>query len=393
MSKFYFVKAVFEKNRMRIRPLSGQFLENGKAIDTQQNVSCNQEIRSDYKMGTIFCIEKLEEAMGFLDAKGSTMHVMNMPAAKPEHKPTAEMVRAYEEFTGDPAMADEPKVKAAPVRETFLMKLKSNPKYSVPNIMDGFYVPEELWYLSIRNIKNSINTIFTGPTGTGKTELVQLICKRLGIPCSIFDMGAMQDPIMGLLGIQRLVAGKSVFDAARFTKVLPLAGVTVLDELSRAPASSNNILFPTLDSRRCLPIEIAMGDEDRNIPLHPDHCITATANIGGEYTGTNQLDSALVNRFFQIKLDYMPPNLEIQVLTSRTSIEKSEAMQVAKVAETIRNSYKNNDLSDSISTRETIQIAQCIRDGFSPLQALELCLLPKFQEEDIPTIKSILASK
>lgn len=385
--KYYFFKTVFEKNRPRMRPLSNQNLE-GETINTDWNLSCNQEIRSEYPMGTVFCTDTMTKANGFY--QGGEVYVLGQPAAPEGVRATLEMHRAYDELTGK---ATAEPAKAKPHVETFLMKLMKNPKYKAPDIMDGFYVPEEKWFLIIRNLKNSINTILTGPTGTGKTELIQLVCKQLGVPCHIFDMGAMIDPIAGLLGVHRLHEGSSIFDYAKFTKVLDKPGVSVLDELSRAPASSNNILFPTLDSRRCLPVEIACGDEDRNIDLHVDHCLVATANIGGEYTGTNQLDAALKNRFFQVELEYMPPELEIKVLTTRANIETSEAMIVAKVAESVRKAYLNNDIPESISTRETIAIAQLIRDGFKPIDALELGLLPKFMHEDRAVVKAILASR
>ena len=41
----------------------------------------------------------------------------------------------------------------------------------------------------VRNIKSSKNTMMIGPTGTSKTELVMLACKRLGIEYSVYAMG------------------------------------------------------------------------------------------------------------------------------------------------------------------------------------------------------------
>ena len=43
-----------------------------------------------------------------------------------------------------------------------------------------------------------------GPSGTGKTELVLLACKKLGLECNVYDMGSMYDPVSGLLGVHRL---------------------------------------------------------------------------------------------------------------------------------------------------------------------------------------------
>lgn len=100
----------------------------------------------------------------------------------------------------------------------------------------------------VRNIKSSKNTMMIGPAGTGKSELVTLACKRLGIERSVYDMGSKYDLVSGLLGVHRLMKrGVSVFDYAKFTQDIQKPGMILPDELSRAPVTTNNILFPCLD--------------------------------------------------------------------------------------------------------------------------------------------------
>ena len=43
----------------------------------------------------------------------------------------------------------------------------------------------------------------------------------------------------------------------------------------------------------------------------------ATANVGAEYSGTNSMDRALVNRFFPLELGCIPATEEIAVLVKR----------------------------------------------------------------------------
>ncbi len=47
-------------------------------------------------------------------------------------------------------------------------------------------------------IHNHDNLLLTGPSGTGKTELVLLACKRLGLECRKYNMGTMSDPMSAL---------------------------------------------------------------------------------------------------------------------------------------------------------------------------------------------------
>ena len=234
-------------------------------------------------------------------------------------------------------------------------------------------------FLEAINLPNGI-ILVTGPTGSGKTTAIKLACEKLGIPCSVYDMGSMYDPVSGLLGVHRLQkGGESVFDYAKFTQDIQKPGVILLDELSRAPVTTNNILFPCLDSRRMLPVEMAGGDELRSIPVHPDCVFVATANVGAEYTGTMSLDRALVGRFFPLELDYMPLDCEVQVLTKRCGILPADAENIASVAGTVRSLYGKQEISCTISTRETLAAARLVADGWSSLEAMELTFLPLFE--------------
>lgn len=219
-----------------------------------------------------------------------------------------------------------------------------------------------------------------GPTGTGKTELVMLACRKLGIECNVYDMGSMYDPISGLLGVHRLKkGGESVFDYAKFTQDIQKPGVILLDELSRAPVTTNNILFPCLDTRRMLPVEMAGGEDLRAIKVHPKCVFVATANIGAEYTGTMSLDRALVGRFLPLELDYMPVEHETRILSKRCKISAEMALNIARVAMTVRSLYSKNEISCSISTRETLEAAQLVADGWNPIDAMEIVFLPMFE--------------
>lgn len=267
-----------------------------------------------------------------------------------------------------------------------------NKNIQCPTIEEsGFYVNSLNWQFLVRNIMKHKNTILVGPTGTGKTELIMNIADKLGLECNIYDMGAMQDPLTDLLGTHRIDNGSSIFDYAKFVDDVQKPGIILLDELSRAPQMAMNILFPCLDSRRELRIDIAGSTGVRKVNVHPECVFIATANIGAEYSGTTDVDAALLNRFLPMKLDYMPQAIEINVLTVRTGISKDTAKIITNYASQIRTAYKAGTISKSLSTRETLAIAELIEDGFSIQDAVDYIVLQKFQDEDETiTVKSIL---
>ena len=260
---------------------------------------------------------------------------------------------------------------------TFLSQLEHD--YKAPTInKDGFFVERKNWNFLVRNILRNINTILIGPTGTGKTELVMKACEVLNIPCHIYDMGSMQDPLTDLLGSHRIMNGDSIFDYAKFVSDIQEPCVILLDELSRAPLTANNILFPCLDSRRTLPIEIADSKNERTIKVHEKVTFIATANIGSEYSGTNEIDAALLNRFLPMQLDYLPEETEIKLIYKRTGVDIETIKKLMKFVTTVRTKYMSGELSKSVSTRETIQCGLLIADGFQLIDAIEFVVANKF---------------
>lgn len=266
-------------------------------------------------------------------------------------------------------------------------------QYKCPDVSTGFYIHPKTWQYLVRNIIKKKNTLLLGPTGTGKTDIIIRIAEMLNLELNIYDMGAMIDPLTDLLGTHRIKNGNSVFDYAKFVYDVQKPGIILLDELSRAPLMTNNILFPCLDHRRTLNIEIAGSEDIRNVKVHPDCIFIATANIGQEYSGTNDIDAALMNRFNALQVDYLPQDIEKQVLNVRTGIDINIADKILNVANAIRDSYLKQVISKPISTRETIECAEMVVDGFLLKDAINLIFCQKFSKTDndeYSTVKNLI---
>ena len=393
MEKYYFFRTVRDGSRERLRPLAGQTAHDGSVINPNFNTKGSKRMRESYPIGTVFCSKVCEQQGGYYAAGDLFPLDINLGDYLSEmHMPTPEMVSAYREFKEhEEAPADlfssagmvieESTVETeAPKAFSMLEMLSSERRYVTPTVdSDGFSISDDNWRLLLRNILSGTNTMMIGPTGTGKTELVMLACRKLGIECNVYNMGTIFDPISELLGVHRLVGGSSTFDYAKFAKDVQKPGVILLDELSRAPVTTNNVLFPCLDSRRVLPVDMAGGDDLRVIPLHPKCVFVATANVGSEYTGTMSMDRALVGRFFPLELGYMESEEEKKVLMKRHGISESDARNIVTVAATVRSKHAATELSSSLSTRETLMAARLISDGWSAQKAMELTFLPLFE--------------
>lgn len=255
----------------------------------------------------------------------------------------------------------------------------------------GFYFDEKNWKYLTRNILRKKNTIITGPTGTGKTEMVSKIAEKLGLNVYVYDMGAMQDPISSMLGTHRIVDGGSKFDYADFVERVQQPGIIVLDELNRAPQMAMNILFPCLDSRRELRVDIAGNSDKRVVKVHPECVFIATANVGAEYTGTQDIDKALFNRFMPLMVNYIPFNAEVSLLKSKFELEEKAIMGLVTFANSMRAQAKLGNIENSMSTREVLEIADLMQDGFEIYEAVDYVVLNKvFDEDEVNQIKALL---
>jgi len=394
----YLVKTAFDKfSKIRVVPLSNQ------GLNTAFNVSCDKDVRALHPVGTVFAVTDLFDRGKFYAAEdyklypvhdGSKFLTTNEEFRELYQKVVDGLEGELDEVI--PEKEDKPKVKKIPSLRDRLLKDSSLEPPTIEE--DGFYVDKDVWYLLLRNIKKNKNTMLLGPTGAGKTELVMLLATKLAKELFIHDMGTLHDPMSGLLGTHRISSdGKSVFDYSRFSQEIKREGIMLLDELSRAPLSTNNILVPCLDSRRELYIDIAMGEGERIIKVNEELCFFATANIGSEYTGTTMIDRAVQDRFFPVQLDYMSADLEAKLLAVRTKLNVPECRLIAEIASKIRKSYVSGDLSTSLSHRHTLEVASLVKDGFSVLFAFEQIVLPMFEgsssDGERAVVKTFILSK
>lgn len=373
MSNYFFISEKESKSkRLIVLPVKGQKDGSGVDIVETKKVQCPKNVRESRPEKCIFVSSKIT-----LDKSGKFYRIgkdfRQLTTKDASYTEFEKLVG--KEYIGTSYIVDDAKEK------TLFETIISDKALKAPTSKDdGFFVTDDDWRLLVRNIREHVNTLIIGPTGSGKTSICKEVCKKLGLKLYIFDMGSMIDPISSLLGVHRLVKGGSVFDYAKFTKVIQEPCVILFDELSRASLAAMNILFPCLDDRRTLSVEVAGSTDVRDIKVHPEVTFMATANVGVEYSGTNSMDRALVNRFFPLELGCIPATEETSVLINRTGIDKKTSDLIVKVADNIRSLCTNKqEISTSLSIRETLMVAKLVSDGWDLGKAMELIYLPLYE--------------
>lgn len=243
---------------------------------------------------------------------------------------------------------------------------EANGYYTLDN---HFKVQTGTYKILERNIIKGTNTLLLGPTGVGKTELVNNVAKRLNLPITMFDMGTMSDPIMSLVGTHVIKveggATSSRFVPSRFSQAIQAPGIILLDELSRASATANNLLFPCTDFRRELPMEYCF-DDCTPINVHKKCVFVATANVGSQYTGTHKLDRALLDRFMLLEIDPLTIQEVKNVISNQySSIEANKLNRIVDCFKAINDAHDNFTISFNLSIRHLKMVAELVVDGFT----------------------------
>jgi nitric oxide reductase NorQ protein len=255
----------------------------------------------------------------------------------------------------------------SPIKGTKVTKLVSDFKHAKPP--KDFFIDKLKWKFLVRNIEKGKNIMMTGPSGCGKTDATFKAANYLEREVHYFNLGATQDPRSTLIGNTHYNKDSGTyFSESLFVNAIQQENaVILLDELSRAHPEAWNILMTVLDPiQRYLRLD--EKDDSPTIKVAEGVSFIATANVGMEYTATRVIDRAILDRFSLIEMDVLSENTLLQLCSIVGDIRKEINTDSPR-------------LSTIISTRNTIEIAELIVDGFSIQDAAELLIYPLYPND------------
>lgn len=246
-----------------------------------------------------------------------------------------------------------------------------------------FYVDDSVWdQLSVAQFTNQ-NVLIIGPSGCGKTELVKRVAAAAGRSFHAFNLGGMSgDSQTALLGTMHFTPEHGTrWKKARFISAYESRGsMILLDELNRCDRHAQNTLLPAIEveGQRYL----AMDESDGAVVAHcgENVCFTATCNLGAEYTGTSQIDHAIMDRFSSvIRLGFPPVDAEMRVLMNRCDgLTESQAQSLLQIASDQRLLAEDGEFTTMISTRSLLAAGRQLACGMPLAQAIEFCIVNRF---------------
>jgi nitric oxide reductase NorQ protein len=254
----------------------------------------------------------------------------------------------------------------------------------VPDEDPYFYVSNDVLSIldKIEKIskKHPVNVLVAGKQGCGKSSLVKQYAAVHGQPLATFQVGILSEPGQ-LFGEYALEGGETKYKQFLFPQAIQTPGCVIhLEEINRPEhPKALNMLFSILSDDR----QVWM-DELGLLKVANGVVFFATLNEGEEFVGTELLDAALRDRFYLLLMDYLPNEVEREVLINKTGITGKQADDIIDVANALRS---NPDLHTEISTRTTLMIGEMVSVGATLGEAIATSI-----QTDKETLESLLIS-
>ncbi|MCH8266298.1 MAG: MoxR family ATPase [Acidobacteria bacterium] len=201
------------------------------------------------------------------------------------------------------------------------------------------------------------HTLITGLPGLAKTLLVKTVARALGLSFHRIQFTPDLMPA-DITGTDIIEEDKSTGHRAwTFVPGPIFAQVILADEINRTPPKTQAALLEAMQEGNVT----VLG---KTYPLEPPFFVLATQNPI-ELEGTYPLPEAQLDRFmFNIIIDYMSEEEELQVVNTTTSTETASVEAVTSAAEVLlfQQLIRKVPIAESVS-RYAVQLARATRPG------------------------------
>lgn len=226
----------------------------------------------------------------------------------------------------------------APVTNTIVLHAVTDTKVDVGATHESFEK-------TLRWVNRRRHIWLAGPTGSGKTTMAEQVAKALNLP--FYYSGALWDAY-GLSGFK---SASGDYIRTLFREAYENGGVFLLDEVDACEPAAILWLNGALANGVC-------AFPDAMVKRHKDFVCICAANTWGngatnEYVGRMKQDSAFLDRFIAVEVNYDP------------KLERALAQNDAwfnRIQE-VRKRIKAKGLRVIVSPRATLAGAQALADG------------------------------
>jgi nitric oxide reductase NorQ protein len=208
--------------------------------------------------------------------------------------------------------------------------------------------------------QSGLPVMLKGPTGCGKTRLVEHMAKRVGVP--LFTVCCHEDMTSSdLLGRFVLRDSQTEWVDGPLTQAVRQGGICYLDEVVEARQDAIVAVHSLSDHRRELNIERLGG-----LKLHaaPGFQLVVSYNPGYQSI-LKDLKMSTRQRLVGIDLGFPPPDIERRILRQESDLDSDVLDDIIRLGQAIRR-LDDLALRETASTRALVATATLVRAGLRP---------------------------
>ena len=218
----------------------------------------------------------------------------------------------------------------------------------------------------------------SGPTGNGKSTMVEQICAKHKKPLIRVNLNMMTDEEQ-LIGSKTLQEGNVEIVEGPVLIAMRNGTTLLLDEIDAGSANTLLCLQPILEGK---PYYFKLKNE-MIVPAAGFNVI-ATANTKGKgsddgrYIGTNVLNEAFLERFaVTFEQEYPSARVEVKIvknlMETYSCVDEEFAETLVKWADGIRRTFEDGGVDETITTRRMIHIVRAYAIFKNREKAVQLC--------------------
>jgi len=259
----------------------------------------------------------------------------------------------------------------------------------VPEINNDYVINAELAASILMAWELNEKILCFGPTGAGKSSLIEQLCALTGRPFIRVNCTGDMDTSM-IFGQLTAKDGSTIWVDGAVTEAVRYGAVFAWDEWDVTPPEiSMGLQWLLEDDGKLFLKEMPGSTKDKQIIPHENFRIVAIGNTQGQgdetgaHAGTNVQNSATLDRFgTAVYIDYMAPEVEETMLNNKfADLPKKTIKELVKLANLIRQGYKAHQFSLTMSPRALFSICRKLDLGtMNPKKAFGLVFMNKLNE-------------
>lgn len=216
--------------------------------------------------------------------------------------------------------------------------------------------------------------LLKGPTGCGKTRLVEAMAHDLGLP--LVAVACHEDlTAADLCGRYLLEGGSTRWVDGPLTRAVREGGICYLDEVVEARQDTTVVIHPLADHRR----ELVLERTGEHLVAPPGFMLVLSFNPGYQ-SMVKDLKESTRQRLVTIELGWPPPHVEVEVVTHESGVDEAMAKALVQLAGAFRE-LDRNLIREAPSTRTLVAAGRLVAAGIDPRAAARAAILDAMTDD------------